>query len=127
VLTVTDDGGATDQDTQNVTVTSPGMFVYSIGMSGSRVRSSRRATAVITIRDTDGNPVAGAAVSGAWGGAYTKSVSGTTSTTGKVSFTSAYVYKANALFTFTVKGVVKSNYIYDSQRNNETYDTIVVP
>ena len=103
------------------------MFVDSISMSGRRVRTGRSATAVITIRDTDGNAVGGASVSGAWGGAYTKNVTGTTSTTGKVSFTSASVSKANATFTFTVKGVVKSKYVYDSQRNKETVDTIVVP
>ena len=86
--------------------------------------TSRSATAVITIRDAAGNAVGGASVSGAWGGAYTKNVTGTTSTTGKVSFTSANVSKANV--TFTVKGVVKSKYVYDSQRNQETVDTIVV-
>jgi PKD repeat protein len=127
VLTVTDDGGATDMQSQGVEVISRRMFVSSISMSGSRVFTGRSAKAVITILDTKGNPVSGASVSGAWGGNYTKNVSGTTSTSGTVSFTSARVYKANATFTFTVKGVVKSTYVYDPGINKETVDTIVVP
>jgi hypothetical protein len=104
------------------------MFVYDIAMSGNRKGANRIATAVVTIHDDpDGNPVEGATVSGAWSGDYSGDVSDSTNADGQVTFTSGKVKKANATFTFTVNGVVKSGYIYDPALNNETSDTIVVP
>jgi PKD repeat protein len=128
ILTVTDNDGAQDTDTQGVPVgVSPGtLFVYDIAMSGRVAGPHRSATAQVTMRDTDGNPVAGATVYGTWSGDYSATVSGTTDALGTVSFTSGKVRQASATFTFTVDDVVKSGYPYDPELNNETTDTIVV-
>ncbi len=129
-LTVTDDDGATGSTSKPVTVSSGGgggtMYVFDITMSPIRTGANRSARAVVTIKDTDGNLVSGATVSGAWSGDYTGSVSGVTGTDGTVSFTSGKVKKADASFTFTVTNVVKSGYDYDPAQNVETSDSITV-
>ncbi|MGD8905239.1 MAG: subtilisin, partial [Anaerolineae bacterium] len=83
--------------------------------------------AVVTIKDTDGNPVDGATVYGTWSGAYSGSASGVTGADGTVRFESGKVRQANAAFTFTVDNVEKSGYTYDSTRNVETSDSITAP
>ena len=112
-----------------LTVSSGGQttFVHDIAMSGDRKGANRIATAVVTIRDTNENPVEGATVYGAWSGDYSANVSDTTDAEGQVTFTSKKVKQANATFTFTVDDVVKSGYVYDPALNRETSDTIVVP
>jgi C1A family cysteine protease/PKD repeat protein len=128
VLTVTDDGGAIDTDTQYVTAGGGGgtMYVLSIEMTGKRAGSNRFATAVITIHDTDGNPVSGATAYGTWSGDYAATVNGVTGVDGTVSFTSSNVKLANATFTFTVNNVVLAGYVFDPNQG-ETSATIVVP
>jgi serine protease AprX len=129
VLTVTDDDDATDTDSQDVTVddTVPTMFVFAIDMSGKAAGPNRSATAVVTIKDTDGNLVEGATVYGNWSGDYNASVSNLTLADGTATFNSGKVRQANATFTFTADDVVKSGYTYDPELNIETSDTIVVP
>ncbi len=129
VLTVADNDSAADMDSQEVTVGSiPGtMFVYDIAMSGKKAGPNLRATAVVTIHDTDGNPVEGAAVYGTWSGAYAGSVSGVTGADGKVLFNSGKVRLAQATFAFTADDVIKSGYVYDSAFNIETSDSVDVP
>jgi PKD repeat protein len=129
VLTVTDNEDATDTDTQYVTPgVSPGtMYVYDIGLSGKQAGPNRSATAVVTIRDTGGNPVVGATVSGTWSGDYAGSASGVTGADGTVTFNSGKVRQANATFTLTVDDVVLVGWTYDPDLNIETSDTIIVP
>jgi serine protease len=131
-LTVTDDGNATDTVTKNVTVSSGAsgsgtLYVSAIDMSSKTAGPNRSAIAVVTIKDTGGNPVDGATVYGAWSGDYTGTVSGVTGTDGTVSFESGKVRQAGASFTFTVDDVVKSGYTYDSNLNPETSGSITVP
>jgi PKD repeat protein len=128
-LTVTDNEGASDTDTQTVTVgeSSNTIFVFAIDMSGKVGGLNRSATATVTIHDTDGNQVEGAMVYGTWSGDYSATVSGVTGPDGSVTFNSSKVRQANATFIFTVDSVVKSGYSYDSGLNAETIDTIVVP
>jgi serine protease len=128
-LTVTDDDSATATTSQSVTVSSGSsgtMYVFAIDMSGKKAGTNRSATAVVTIKSTDGNPVEGATVYGTWIGAYTGSASGITGADGKVSFASGKVRQA-ATFTFTVNNVAKSSYTYDPNLNIESSDSISVP
>jgi subtilisin family serine protease len=128
-LTVTDDDGATDSVTKDVTVSSGGggtMYVFDIAMSSKTAGVNRSAIAVVTIFDTDDSPVDGATVYGTWSGAYSGSTSGTTGTDGTVRFESGKVRQANVTFTFTVDDVVKSGYTYDSTLNVVTSGTITV-
>lgn len=126
-LTVTDDDGATGTTSKSVTVSSGSttMYVYDIAMTGKKVGTNRYAIAVVTIRDTAGNPVNGATVSGAWSGATTGSVSGTTGTNGTVSFQSASIKKSGT-FIFTVTNVTKSGFTYNPSLNIETSDSVTV-
>jgi PKD repeat protein len=129
LLTVTDNDGATDTESQNVPVgVSPGtMFVFDITMSGKAAGPNRSATAVVTIHDTDGSPVAGATVHGTWSGDYSGSVSGVTAADGTVAFSSGKVRQADATFTFTVDDVVHANFTYDPGLDNESSATVIVP
>jgi PKD repeat protein len=129
VLTVIDNGGASDTDTQTVTPgVSPGtMYVSDIAMSGKQAGINLSATAVVTIRDTGGNPVVGATVSGTWSGDYSGTSSGVTGADGTVTFNSGKVRQASATFGFTVDDVVLAGWTYDPDLNVETSDTITVP
>ncbi|MGD8474859.1 MAG: C1 family peptidase [Anaerolineae bacterium] len=130
-LTVTDNEAATDADVQAVVVSSGGggstMYVFDIAMDFKAAGPNRSGIAVVTIKDTDGNPVDGATVYGTWSGAYSGSASGVTGADGTVRFESGKVRQANAAFTFTVDNVEKSGYTYDSTRNVETSDSITAP
>jgi PKD repeat protein len=115
-LTVTDDDGAEGSTSQPVTVTGGGggetnIYVSDIAMSGKKAGVNRSATAVVTISDTDGNPVSGATVYGTWSGVVSGSVSGTTGANGTVTFESAKVRTAGT-FTFTVDDVIKDGATY---------------
>lgn len=128
-LTVTDDDGATAPTSKSVTVSSGGgdttMFVSDITMSGKKTGTNRYAIAVVTIKDTAGNLVNGATVSGAWSGATSGSVSGTTGSNGTVSFQSASIKKSGT-FIFTVTNVTKSGFAYNASLNSETSDSVTV-
>jgi subtilisin len=125
---VTDSGGSTASDSITLMVGSGDgtMYVFAIDMSSRRAGPNRSGIAVVTIRDTDQNPVAGATVHGAWSGDYSSSVSGVTATDGVVRFETGKVRQA-ATFTFTVNDVHRSGYTYDSGLNNQTSVTINVP
>jgi PKD repeat protein len=129
VLEVTDDDGAKDSETKPVTVGgSPGtMFVFDITLTGKSAGVNRSATAVVTIHDTDGNPVTGANVSATWSDAFSAAVSGVTGDDGTVTFASGKVRQANAVFTLTVDNIVKTDWTYDDSRNVETSDSVTVP
>jgi subtilisin family serine protease len=125
---VTDSDGSTASDSVTVMVGSGDgtMYVFAIDMSGMRAGPNRSVIAVVTIKDTDGNLVAGATVHGTWSGDYSGSVSGVTGTDGAVRFESGKVRHA-ATFTFTVDDVDKSGYTYDSGLNPEDSATFYVP
>ena len=129
ILTVTDADNASDTETQNISVgVSQGtIFVFSISMSGKSAGPNRSAMAVVTIHDTNNNPVLGATVYGTWSGDYSGSVSGITAADGIVIFTSGKARQANATFTFTVDDVVHDSFIYDSGLNDQNSATIIVP
>lgn len=135
-----DDLGPTGRDThygyglvdavEATGTTPPGgtMYVHSIDMALTGNPNNTRATATVVIRDTNGNPVAGATVTGEWSGATSGTASGTTDSNGTVTFTSGSVRRppSGTTFTFCVTNVTKSGWTYDSTRNNETCDSVTV-
>lgn len=133
-LTVTDTNGATATDTTTAEVTEATtntMHVEDIDMRpGGHISRGRwtwyKALATVPILDSSGNPVAGATVEGYWSGAYSGNVSEITSTNGEVTFETKWV-KGGGEFTFTVDGVTKKDWSYDSSANVETSDSITVP
>jgi PKD repeat protein len=124
-LTVTDNDGATDTFNQDVTVTEMPqlkIFVYDITQTITKKGKNYQSSAVITIRDTDNNPVANAMVFITWSGVVSGSDSGVTAADGTVSFASAKV-RSTGPFTITVDNVTHPTLPYDSLLNNETTDT----
>ncbi len=122
-LTVTDNEGANSKVTKIISVGSLYMYVYDISMSLNKAGRNYTATAVITIRDTNGNPVPDATVSVTWSGCYSSTTSGVTGSDGTVTFTSAKV-KCSGPFTITVNNVTHATIPYDPGLNNETSDSI---
>jgi len=102
------------------------MHVASIDMSLQTRGPWTSAIATILIVDADGVPVEGATVSGHWSGATSDSDSGVTGADGKVSLESDRVKDplSGTTFTFTVGDVSKDGWIYDSDLNVETSDSI---
>jgi subtilisin len=130
-LTVTDGEGATDMESQDITVGGSVAFVYvfDIEMSLKTAGINRNAVAEVNIHDSSGQPVAGATVHGSWSDATSDTDSGLTGTDGTVLFVSDKVKNATSgsTFTFTVDGVVLSGWTYDSAANAETSDSISIP
>ncbi|MBM4040618.1 MAG: PKD domain-containing protein [Planctomycetes bacterium] len=125
-LTVTDDRGATDTDSVQLTVLpdpSKVVFVHSIDMSLQTAGSGLIALATVCIVNPSGAPVSGATVAGRWTGPRTSTVAGVTGADGKVTLASMSA-KGTFTYTFTVTGVSKAGYVYDPSRNEETSDSI---
>lgn len=124
-LTVTDNEGATDSVTKDVTVSgpTPEMYVFDISMSIKKKGKNYEATAVITIKDTDGNVVPDATVYVTWSGVVSGTGSGITLSDGTVTFKSAKK-KSTGPFTITVDNVTHATLNYNPALNNETSDSI---
>ena len=102
------------------------IHVSKIAMSLSTSRKGTSAVAAITLVDSTGTVVSGAAVSGAWSGLTSAAVSGNTSSRGTVSFSSART-KSTGSFTFMVTNVVPpagSTATYAPSQNAATSGTI---
>jgi PKD repeat protein len=130
VLTVTDDGGATDASSQAVPVgtTLPTMHVADMvgnGAPGSRGRWT--ATVTITVRDSTDTAVANATVSGSWGGGASGSASCSTDNNGNCDVTKTNIKSNVASITFTVTDVTSTQYTYDAGGNHVTTITVQAP
>jgi PKD repeat protein len=127
-LRVTDNSGLTSTKavtiTANPVVAMPTMSVATIAMS-LRTQKNRnaRATAVVSVRDANGNALPGATVSGSWSGVVTGSASGISGSNGSASLNSAQT-RNSGTFTFTVTGITLSGYSYTPAANGETSDSI---
>lgn len=125
-LTVTDNEGASDDDVQTIQVsdgTEPELFVQDISMSISRAGRNYTGSAVITVKDTDGNVVPNATVSATWSGVVSGNVSGVTGADGKVTFNSGRV-KSTGPFIITVTNISHASIDYNASLNVETSDSI---
>ena len=126
-----DDAIASSSDEAIVTVTETStntMHIINIDMStDSRKAGPNRfvwAVATVTIVDEYDNLVGGATVSGHWSELTSDTDSGTTGSDGKIALNSDSVKNAHGTFTFTVTGVERDGWIYDSDANKETSDSI---
>jgi PKD repeat protein len=100
------------------------MRVADIAMSLKVLKNGQgRATAVVSVRDSNGNPVPGATVTGSWSGIVAGSGSVLSGSSGTASFTSPQT-RASGTFVFTVTGVTLSGYAYNASLNTETSDSI---
>jgi serine protease len=121
-----DASGNTSQSSDSTFTTSSSaseMYIYNIAMSKESRNRRYRATAVITVRNTNGNAVSNATVYVRWTGAVTQNQSGTTNSSGQVTFTTNRV-RRNGTFTVTVNNVTHATYTYNPALNIETSDSI---
>ena len=105
------------------------MHVASIVMSTTKYKAKgwfTYATATVKIVDANGDLVNDAKVSGRWSGLTDASDSGLTDVTGQVALKSDSVKNAHGTFTFTVTGVERDGWIYNSKANEKTSDSITV-
>jgi PKD repeat protein len=124
-LTVTDNDSLTDSISKVVTVVDcpeDEMYVYDITQTPKIAGKNYESTAVVTIWDTNNNPVANATVYITWSGVVSGSASGATAADGTVSFKSDKV-KSNGPFTITVDNVTHATLTYNPALNVETSDT----
>ncbi|MFN7506122.1 MAG: hypothetical protein ACK5Q1_11250, partial [Limnobacter sp.] len=85
----------------------------------------RYATATVTIRDSNGNSVPNAAVTGFWSGVVTGSVSGVTDSSGRITLKSPNS-KRGGTFTFSISSVTKSGFVYQPANNAMTSNSVTL-
>lgn len=102
------------------------VYVGNLAMTLSSTRQGYAAKSTVTVRDQNGALVRNARVTGTWSGLTKAAVSGTTSRSGTISFTSART-KTRGTFTFTVTGITLSGYTYAPTRNVRTSASIATP
>ena len=123
-LRVEDDDGGIGIDTTDATVNPSAHIAYTtIDMSKRAFWKWWRATADITVRDTDASslPIDGATVIGHWSGVYGGPVSGITESDGTVSFRTGWITDTGTV-TFTIEEVSKEGNVYSL--NGEVIDSI---
>ena len=127
-LVVTDGSGRSSSPAQTTISVAPApavaMHVENIAMGLIVKTRSSQATATVVVLDSAGKAVSGATVTGQWSGLVSKAVSGVTATNGSVKFTSPQSSQRGT-FTFTVTGIGRTGFSYDSTANKETSDFIV--
>ncbi len=124
-MTVTDDQGATDTISQNVTVSSggaggPTMHIESITSIVARSGSDRFVEATFLIHDDSGTPVSGATVDATFGGDLTGTDSGVTDGNGEVVLTSDPFTVRLSDLGICANGVTHGSFTYDPGQNSET-------
>jgi PKD repeat protein len=127
-LRLTDNSGLTTTRSVAIVAQAPvvtlPMGVAGIGMSLKVVRNGTgQATAAVTVRDGNGNPVPGATVSGSWSGIVAGNGNAMTGNNGVASLLSPKT-KASGTFVFSVTGIGLSGYSYQAGLNAETTDSI---
>ena len=117
VLTVTDNGGA--KSTKNLTIqvqATPTIRVSSISIAVTASSSGNTYQATVKVTDSAGTAVSGVTVSGTWSGAVAGTSTGSTDANGRVVLASAKT-KTSGSATFTVTGLSKTGYVYNSSGN----------
>ena len=86
------------------------------------------AMATVDVVDSQGYPAKGVIVSGHWSGATTDNDSGITNSNGEVIFSSDSIRRAakRTKSTFTIDNVSKSGWIYNSDANIESSNSITI-
>ncbi|WP_157269760.1 PKD domain-containing protein [Azohydromonas aeria] len=128
-LRVTDNTGLSASASVTVTVDAPVVIIpmrvadIAMGLTVNK-GGNANASARVKVVDSNGLPVAGAVVTGAWSGLVSASgVTATTDASGVAAFTSASSKKSGS-FVFAVTNVARSGYSYAAGANTETRDFI---
>jgi PKD repeat protein len=129
-LTVTDNAGLTNSKAVTISaspqVAVTTMHVAGIAMSLRTFRNGNAdALATVTVRDSSGNLVSGATVSGSWSGVVSGNASVVTGSSGSADFRSRRVKApAGSVYTFTVTGITLPGIEYNATQNVETSESI---
>jgi PKD repeat protein len=123
-LTVTNNDSLTGTTSKPVTVSGSvfEIYVHDITQTPTITGKNYKSNAVVTIWDTNNNPVADATVSITWSGVVSGSASGVTGADGTVTFVSNKV-KSTGPFTITINNVTHATLPYNPALNVETSDT----
>jgi len=123
LLTVTDDGGATDADSKQVTVSEGGGGTMHVGDLDGKSTPGKRgrwnATVSIAIHDQDHLSLANATVTGSWSGGATGSSSCTTDGSDQCSVSKSNIKQNVSSVTFTVDSVTHASYDYRPADNHD--------
>ena len=125
-LKVTSSDGLSSTSAVTITATSvqPKMFVDAIDMTLVPSKGGQAyAQAKVTVRDTSGKAIAGAAVNGAWSGIVSGARSAVTDAAGVATLVSPQT-KKRGTFKYSVTGVVAPGYAYDASLNRMTSNAV---
>jgi PKD repeat protein len=128
-LVVYDASGLSAAASRTITVTAPVVaphhYVSSMTATKQTGLKGTRAQVVVTMKDQNGAVKSNVKVSGKWSGlTNSTTVTGTTNTSGKVTFSSAYT-KLAGTFTFTVTGATATGSTYNASKNTQSSISIV--
>jgi hypothetical protein len=126
---VTDDGGATGTDIQNVTIGTSNitMLVADLEGTSAAVRNRWTATVTVNIVDDNGTAVGDATVAGAWSNGASGSGSCVTGADGSCSLQKNNLKQNVSSVTFTVTDVAHALYTYSPGSNLETEVSVPAP
>jgi len=124
-LTVTDNDGATDSTTQEVSLSGGGdptsLHVQSIVTGTENAGGgNKRGTATITIHDDLETPVSGATVLATFSGTFSEAASGQTGPDGAVTLTTAGTARGGVTVNICVNDVTHATLNYDAAQNDIT-------
>ncbi len=122
VLTVTDDQGATDTDSQSVPAGMAAVQMHVGDLDGAAAAAPRNrwnATVTITVHDAAHAPVPGATVEGSWSDGANGGGSCSTDASGRCTITKNNIKGNTAGATFTVDTVSRAADSYDAGANHD--------
>lgn len=123
-VTNTDGLSSTSAVPVNATSAQPKMYVDAIAMTLVPVKGGQAyAQAKVTVRDSSGQAIPGATVSGAWSGIVTGARTAVTDASGVATVTSPQTKKSGT-FKWSVTGVSAAGYAYDAALNRMTTNAI---
>jgi len=108
------------------TLPSSDVCVYDIAMSGFKSGGSYGVKATVTVDDAGWLPALGATVTGSFSGATSSTASGVTDASGNVTLTST-TKSGGGTWTFTVTGISKAGWSYNTALNRKTSATLKYP
>ena len=117
-LTVTDDDGATSTATRTVEVRTAMHLAFVAVSTSSGGNGTWKATVMTAVHTSDEQPLVGATVVVSWSGAWNKTTSCTTNSTGQCSFRTGSLNPQQTFVTLTATNVSSSAGTYDPAANH---------
>ncbi|MEJ2736734.1 MAG: S8 family serine peptidase [Anaerolineae bacterium] len=119
VLTVTDDGGATDTSSKEVLIEPGSMHVGDLDGDRSLVHDQWDVQITVTIHDEGENLVPGATVHGTWSGGFTASGTCISDASGQCQIARTGIQPQSTSAVFTVDSVDHAALLYDPGANHD--------